>query len=144
MTIRGVQSKLSREIIAYSDHPELEITFSSLTLKGVQFDLIVNYLRSRIQLLTNCKFNYAIVSKFNNGNVYIGQHFEKSNNEVLAILYFGPPRDYILTLCNGKKITIAVKNGTLLYFTEHFKCLHSMPKDDSVVDTAVTVTLRQE
>ncbi|GAA5849050.1 hypothetical protein JCM5353_004144 [Sporobolomyces roseus] len=93
----GKEITQSRKIAAFATDPSLTVKYS-----GALVDMKYDYppLLRKIQDLVEAKlgmsFNHCMLNRYEDGQVYIGNHRDNRENRVIASLSLGAPRTFIM------------------------------------------------
>jgi len=164
LKVHGHEVTQSRSIAAYSTTPDLTVKYSGQIVQmhypypGLVRD-IQRLLERTLGFVPEggdedkesdrlVAFNHVLLNKYENGDVYIGQHSDSRENKVIASLSLGAPRTFIMTPrkgCPGKRLKWTLENGSLLVMQgeTQLNWKHEIPKEPKVKNGRISLTFRQ-
>ena len=125
-------------------------SYSSITMFPKPFNPVLKEIKSRIEEVSEVKFNTVLLNLYRDGSDSNGWHSddekELGQNPVIASLSLGTERVFQLRLKKDKKIreNLLLKNGSLLLMagaTQHY-WQHCIPKSKKIVSPRINLTFR--
>lgn len=110
-------------------------------------------LKSQIEEICKCKFDYVLVNLYRDGNDYIGFHADreaiKEGKNIIASVSLGETRRFLFRHKKKKELDVieyALSNGSLIIMEgetqKYWK--HSIPKEKKVTKPRINLTFRIE
>lgn len=136
---------------AWYGNDGMSYTYSGLKLNPKPWNEGLLYLKNRIELIIENKFNSVLLNWYRDGNDHIGWHSddEKSlgTNPVIASLNFGTSRKFKLKNRNKEikeELEFILSHGSLIIMKEGIQkfYLHSVPKESKVNKGRINLTFR--
>lgn len=153
--INGKQVKIPRKQIAYGE-PGISYHFSGTEVKTNDWNKddeickTICRIKERAELLSNTKFNFVLINRYNDGDDYIGFHSDDEKdlvkNSPIVGVTIGAERDFILkSNSTNKKHTLRLHSGSMIIMhsptNKYWK--HSVPKRASVKAPRISLTFRK-
>jgi alkylated DNA repair dioxygenase AlkB len=128
---------------------EKSYTYSGNKLLANHFTKELHELKTRIEVITNTKFNCVLVNLYRDGNDSNGWHAdnekELGRNPAIASLSLGVTRRFDLKhIENQEKISFELNHGSLLFMegeTQHF-WKHQIAKSKKIHEPRINLTFR--
>jgi len=165
IVIFGKKIKIPRKQVAYGDNT-LSYGFSGSNIPVNDWNKpetkdekmivkVLKELRDKVSLHTGILYNYVLISRYKDGNEYIG-FYRDNENEIrqefgIACISLGAQRDFIFKPHNFipkdeyKELNMTLENGSLVemkYPTNlHWK--HSIPKRTKIKRPRISLTFRK-
>jgi alpha-ketoglutarate-dependent dioxygenase alkB family protein 2 len=146
--IYGKNIPIPRKQVAYGD-PGTSYTFSNTKVDAKPWIEILLKIKADIEYMTDLKFNFCLVNKYDNGNNYIGYHSDDEKdlgpNPSIASVSFGQERKFYFKSKETDKVTqLKLNSGCLcmMYNPTNTYYKHSVPKETKVTGTRINLTFR--
>lgn len=136
---------------AWYGNKDKSYTYSGLTLQPNTWNKGLNYIKNKIEKVSNTKFNSVLMNWYRDGKDYIGWHSdaekELGKNPVIGSVNFGATRRFLIRRKDDHsiKLEFPLMHGTLLIMRgelQHF-WQHSVPKQKKVKKTRINLTFRK-
>lgn len=145
--IRGIKYPVPRQITAYGDS-NLSYTFSGLTLTCKPWTPLLLDLKTAVESLTACSYNFVLINRYRNGSDCIGQHKDKESSldaeYPISLLSLGETR--VMKFCRPgfADHDVELKDNTLIVMHAPTNALwtHGIPRQEDKKGTNVTLTFR--
>jgi len=149
ITLFGKSYPQPRLTALYGDN-EKHYSYSGITMFPKPFSSTLLEIKSKIEVVSETKYNVVLLNLYRHGNDSIGWHSddekELGKDPVIASLSFGAERMFHLKH-NKEKISFKIKleNGSLLLMkgaTQHF-WKHQIPKSKKINQLRINLTFRR-
>lgn len=146
-----------RQVTSYGD-PGIKYKFSGSVIKAIPWTPELLILKSLVEDICKCNFNYVLINRYKDGQDTIGYHQDDEgdlvNDAPIASLSFGATRDFILKHAHAKKksgefstldnVVIPLTSGSLLIMNHptNKNWYHSIPKRTGVKQPRINLTFR--
>ncbi len=149
ITLYG-QSYLQPRLTALYGDNEKHYTYSGITMFPKPFSSTLLEIKSKIEVVSETKYNVVLLNLYRHGNDSIGWHSddekELGKDPNIASISFGAERMFHLKH-NKEKISFKIKleNGSLLLMkgaTQHF-WKHQIPKSKKINQLRINLTFRR-
>lgn len=149
ITLYG-QSYLQPRLTALYGDNEKHYTYSGITMFPKPFSSTLLEIKSKIEVVSETKYNVVLLNLYRHGNDSIGWHSddekELGKDPNIASVSFGAERMFHLKH-NKEKISFKIKleNGSLLLMkgaTQHF-WKHQIPKSKKINQLRINLTFRR-
>ena len=149
ITLYGKTYPQPRLTALYGDN-EKHYTYSGITMFPKPFSSTLLEIKSKIEVVSETKYNVVLLNLYRHGNDSIGWHSddekELGKNPNIASVSFGAERMFHLKH-NKEKISFKIKleNGSLLLMkgaTQHF-WKHQIPKSKKINQLRINLTFRR-
>lgn len=149
ITLYGKTYPQPRLTALYGDN-EKHYTYSGITMFPKPFSSTLLEIKSKIEVVSETKYNIVLLNLYRHGNDSIGWHSddekELGKNPNIASVSFGAERMFHLKH-NKEKISFKIKleNGSLLLMkgaTQHF-WKHQIPKSKKINQLRINLTFRR-
>ncbi|GAA5932000.1 alpha-ketoglutarate-dependent dioxygenase AlkB family protein [Sporobolomyces koalae] len=93
----GKEITQSRKIAAFATDPNLTVKYSG-ALVDLKYDYppLLRKIQDLVEDKLGVKFNHCMMNRYENGQVYIGNHRDNRENRVIASLSLGAARTFIM------------------------------------------------
>ncbi len=136
---------------AWNGEPDIEYSYSGITLKAKPWNEPLLTIRSIIQRVTDFEFNSCLLNFYRNGQDSMGWHRdnekELGSKPVICSISLGAHRTFQMQHINDKKSKLSVElpAGSCLLMqgdTQHF-WKHSLPKQPKCNEARINLTFRK-
>lgn len=149
MNIYGKKVYLPRLTAWYGDKDK-NYSFSGITLNPNPWIDEILVVKTKVEQLTNSKFNSVLLNRYRNGNDSISWHTdaekELGESPLIASVNFGAERKFQIRHINTKeKKEIVLSNGSLIIMQGEFQHFwqHQVPKTNTSIGERINLTFRQ-
>jgi alkylated DNA repair dioxygenase AlkB len=127
-----------------------QYAYSGLTLQAFEWTESLLEIKTRVEKVSDCKFNSALLNLYRDGNDSMGWHRDNEKelgvNPPVASVSFGETRKFQLRTYVNKSdlITIPLQHGSFLLMkdeTQHY-WEHRVPKELRIKGSRINITFR--
>lgn len=141
---------LQPRLTAWYGDEGMSYRYSGITMQPIPWNDDLNFIKQRIEQVTNHSFNSALLNLYRDGNDSVGWHRDNEKslgiNPIIGSVSFGTARDFHLKHVsdNEPKVKVPLTHGSLLLMkgeTQHH-WLHSIQKEPKVHSGRINITFR--
>jgi len=157
--IFGKEQKIPRKQVAYGDEGT-GYSFSGTRITANSWNedndvcKILKEIKTKVESITNRKFNFVLINRYSNGNEYIGYHRDDEKElgdepDVIGVS-FGAARTFKFRAYNffpkelSKEFEIELVHGSMvcMYHPTNKFWAHSIPKRTKITKPRISLTFR--
>ncbi|GAA5872730.1 hypothetical protein JCM3774_005043 [Rhodotorula dairenensis] len=98
LKVYGRQVTQSRQIAAFATERDLQVKYSGAAVEmSYDYPPLLREIQDLVEEKLQVKFNHVMLNRYENGQIYIGNHRDNRENRVIASLSLGAPRTFVLT-----------------------------------------------
>ena len=155
LNMHGKLTPMPRQVCIFGNEG-FGYSFYSNQRKAIPWTPILLQLKLRIESIVECKYNFALITYYKDGNEYIGWHSDRKKNSrtgegawnnltTIASISLGAKRTFELRQNTTNRIhRIDLSHGSLLLMKGLTQQLykHSLPKQEQINKDRINITFR--